>query len=326
MAHVAWSEGSGEHRRHRSAKEEYFRLTTLLCGKLPGESGEDMIIGPGQHVHPFTFVLPNEQLPMSFETETGRVRYTIKATVDRPWAIDYVTTQPFTVLSALDLNSIPEAKVSDQNQVSKTICCLCCASGPITSHFRIDKRGYVPGETIVVNGDVVNNSSRNILSVAAILEMVTTYKADGARKTHRKEVASIRDDGIGPMGAVTWSGKQLKVPAVPASFLVGCNIIDITYILKITADAEHTPFDVDVPLTIIVGTIPLASGQFTEPVSAMEFQTPPQPIVVAQPMPGGQLPPPSYAEYAFGKVDIQDDKNQYGELSYAPVYQYYDYS
>ena len=60
-----------------------------------------------------------------------------------------------------------------QSQDEKTVCCLCCASGPIKASAQIDKGGYVPGETIWVSGFVENNSSREICDINAKLIQVS---------------------------------------------------------------------------------------------------------------------------------------------------------
>lgn len=65
----------------------------------------------GQHNFPFQFMLP-PTLPSSFEHQYGQVRYMLKATIDKPWKFDHHTKLPFTVVSLLDLNAIPEAPVT----------------------------------------------------------------------------------------------------------------------------------------------------------------------------------------------------------------------
>ena len=60
-----------------------------------------------------------------------------------------------------------------QNQVAKTLCCLCCESGPITGVLRLEKTGYVPGEAIYLQGEV-QNLSDTPCSVEVKLNLVHT--------------------------------------------------------------------------------------------------------------------------------------------------------
>lgn len=67
-------------------------------------------MSPGTHEYPFSCNLP-PNLPSSFESDYGRIRYTIKAKLDRPWKFDHETKAAFTVNSTLDLNQQPHASV-----------------------------------------------------------------------------------------------------------------------------------------------------------------------------------------------------------------------
>ena len=40
-----------------------------------------------------------------------------------------------------------------QGNNSKFLCCLCCKTGPISALFRVDRSGYVPGDSIILNFD-----------------------------------------------------------------------------------------------------------------------------------------------------------------------------
>jgi len=68
-------------------------------------------LAAGHHVYPFTFTLP-PNLPSSFESHIGNVRYQLKAKIDRPWKCDDQVKKMFTVISILDLNNEQMAMVS----------------------------------------------------------------------------------------------------------------------------------------------------------------------------------------------------------------------
>jgi len=57
----------------------------------------------GTHKYPFSFTLP-PTVPPSFEGVHGYVRYTAKATMERPWKFNHDTHSAFTVIGLLDLN------------------------------------------------------------------------------------------------------------------------------------------------------------------------------------------------------------------------------
>jgi hypothetical protein len=74
-------------------------------------SGMTEMLPAGEHSFLFSMSLPNN-LPSSFEGEYGYVRYTVKATLDRPWKFNHEVKATFTVLLHLDLNLDPLIKVS----------------------------------------------------------------------------------------------------------------------------------------------------------------------------------------------------------------------
>ena len=59
-----------------------------------------------------------------------------------------------------------------QANVDKTVCCLCCGSGPFKLLIQTDKSGYVPGETMWISGSCDNNSARNISCLSVELHQV----------------------------------------------------------------------------------------------------------------------------------------------------------
>ncbi|CAH1798041.1 unnamed protein product [Owenia fusiformis] len=166
-ADVFWRESSGtgdsKTTHTYSNHESYFEHFIGLWGATaPGESGNDPSHPQGHFTYQFQFLLP-PVLPSSFEIKQGHVRYWVKATIGRSWKFDHNCKRPFTVLSHLDLNIYqPNILLGLEGRDQKTLCCWCCASGPISATVRIAKQGYVPGEPIYINAKIENNSSRKM--------------------------------------------------------------------------------------------------------------------------------------------------------------------
>ncbi|XP_046337202.1 arrestin domain-containing protein 3-like [Haliotis rufescens] len=406
-AYVHWTErhttGSGDNRRtetrHYSAREQYFNQDILLAGRWKQQSGEDIHLPAGRHTFPFAFQLP-PQLPSSFEGQHGHVRYTAKGIIDKPWKFDHETKRPFTVICLLDLNRDPNAMIPAQGANSKTLCCWCCASGPISANFSIDRQGYVPGEAIILKAEIDNQSNRRIKSSSVKMTMVTMFHATSKTRTSSRVIAKLKHGEIEEGGHDYWNGDQLVIPPLPPSFLAGCNIIDIRYNVQFEVTPSGPSFDLDIPLPVIIGTIPLQSVLAQHPPMAPPVGAPmimpnpagaggaypppgagapqpgayPPPGAGAYPHPGAgaypptgagaaqpgayppptgayppgeslppgappayppgmptdlpNLPPPSYGECVFGKVDIKEEgENEHlqGDNRYAPVYTYYDW-
>ena len=79
---------------------------------------DDIKLKPGSYSYPFSNTLPLG-IPSSYEAHIGRIRYCIKAQIDRPWAFDDKTKAFFTVSSLFDLNTRPELLVSLLNFLVK---------------------------------------------------------------------------------------------------------------------------------------------------------------------------------------------------------------
>ena len=57
-------------------------------------------------------------------------------------------------------------------QDSKVVSCCCCLDGLIEATIKIDRRCFVPGETIFVSGEVANNSNTDIRKITVKLKQV----------------------------------------------------------------------------------------------------------------------------------------------------------
>nr|XP_002129778.1 arrestin domain-containing protein 3-like [Ciona intestinalis] len=334
-ANVHWSEsrGSGKNRRtvHYRSSETYFEQTSYVYGQgSMGPYQNEKKLPGGQSNFPFQFILP-PQLPSSFEGAHGYVRYVVHASIDKPWKFDPNTKTAFTVLDMLDLNQEQHARSPATMNDSKTLCCLCCASGPIAAEVHIDRTGYVPGEFIAVNANVENGSSSKLPGTSASIIQSVTFKTTRKSRTRSNTVVEINGQGMDAGKSLQWNNERLQVPALPPSMLRFCNIIDIQYHLQFTVVTPGTSINLRLNLPIQLGTIPLQGltpYSIHPPMGSFPVSSPPvEPS--APPPPTYEPPPPTYMAAVGGEVNIRDeDDNEHivGGTSYAPQYTYYDWS
>uniref|UniRef100_A0A914DQK0 Arrestin C-terminal-like domain-containing protein n=1 Tax=Acrobeloides nanus TaxID=290746 RepID=A0A914DQK0_9BILA len=287
-------------------------IETYMDNKFVLWDGSDKKMLPaGIHKLNFVFPLPHT-CPPSYEGEFGYIRYYCKAKIDRPWQFDKTVIAGFTVLPHFDLNTIPHA------------------ANPRAS---IPKYGYVPGESIDIQMDFLNESSRKIdcIDVKLIEYTIYTGKCDytshRARKEHDRTVNQIKHHS--KIQAKT-SGSEilsLKVPPIVPSFH-NCSIIQVDYILKVNVDAHgfmNNTMSFNLP--ILIGTYPIIPRAIESPAYPMappDYVAPPQSTVPPEAIFG---PPPSYAICKFGQGTValydKDAKNA-ENFGFAPRYLYYN--
>ncbi|KAI4477956.1 hypothetical protein M0804_012436 [Polistes exclamans] len=317
-----------------SAHEEYFQTKYYLVGSA---SGNEIEIQAGEHKFPFTCSLP-EHLPSSFESDFGHVRYTVKATLDRPWKFDQDVKAAFTVVSPFDLNTESRSSERITEDMSKSFSCLCCASAPLNVSYSLPVRGYVPGQSMPIKVNVENLSTVTVNRIALILCKIVTFRATNPSTDTRIEEIIVTEISKGPFagGATADYEQYLDVPALPPSNLNSCAIIDLEYRLKVQACVEgwyHRNLKSDT--LVFVGTVPLLNYQTPSapPESLICNDSPTKSSDKFQPSPTSnlypQLPPPKYEESTYGARNLRERGESEHVIGltnhFAPKYPFYHF-
>ncbi|KAG7204887.1 hypothetical protein KM043_005285 [Ampulex compressa] len=319
--------------------EQYFETKYYLVGS---PAGGEIDIQSGEHKFPFTYTLPTH-LPSSFESDFGHIRYTVKAVLDRPWKFDQEVKRLFTVVSPFDLNQEPRAKESVQQEMSKTFCCLCCGTPPLTVNYSLPVRGYVPGQGIPVKINVENLSGVTVDAVKLILCKVVTFRATTPRMDTKTEEIVVSQVSKGPVeGSGNADYEQvLDIPPVPPSNLPNCTIIELEYCLKVEACVSgwyHR--NLSSSMLIFMGTVPLVDYQTpSAPPARMDpdYQTKPSEPGWVPPLPPEtlsnlypSLPPPSYEESQYSARNLRErgeSDHVYGLSNrFSPRYPVYNFA
>lgn len=309
-------------------------------------------ISMGEHVHQFRFQIPPENLPTSFEGEYGFIRYSLVGSIDRPWKDQITTRKMFSVWEYVDCNNplLSAPQVGQSEKLQKGGCCSPAKRSYIT--LQLDRRGYCPGENVIVSLKVEDFPPGIIVKM--MLTMVSMFKMNETPQNKsgqtKRDVLQTCTIGTVPTGAKShrFPNASLQIPSVPPTIRwkgksgLGIQVFYLAEVKMFKKKGKKAKqfWHVNVPVTM--GTIPLnpANAQLThaplratlsnnrasqmmEPPPYDQFDVSPS----APPMPANFSDvPPSYEECCLGSSALEPNapsapaENIYGDQSFVPSY------
>lgn len=329
---VRWTSGSGDNKKTYQDTETYIDERQYVIG----DSSNEMHIAAGDYEYPFQFQLPVE-IPSSFVGEHGDIVYRVKGVIDRPWKFDHEAVAFFNVVGVYDLNLDPEAgnpqTVSDQ----KTLGCLCCISGPVSATVKVNRSGYVPGETIYLEATADNESDSMIEKTQVKLVQSILFYAQGQEKEDKTTILELEKGEVEPGESENWQDTALHIPALPPSKLIHCDNIEIKYNIVFRVMPIGCSFSLRVFVPVVIGTIPLRST-FSQFQRLPSEDNPSENQALPTPFTGNtdfsctgpfsaypDLPPPTYEEAKLLPSIERDNVEEHatGNWDFRPIYPYY---
>ncbi|XP_078045517.1 arrestin domain-containing protein 2-like [Augochlora pura] len=333
-----------------SASEHYFTLRGDAIGST--ESDSRVELEEGYREYPFKFQLPCN-IPSSFENFYGKIRYTVKAIINRPWKFDHECKAAFTVVSSLDLNAHREKCLGIYDEAQKNLFCCCYKLGTMNITIQVPTSGYVPGQLINTSMNFGTASSQvPVTKISTKLERMTRFHATTKTRTEYFEITSSSYSG--PFSRHTLANLEIRVPPTPPSHLSFCKIIDMDYYLKVIVHFPATHIKLQRRYPLIIGSVPLyiePSAPHEPPYIAKEPVASPLISLPDAPQPGvsntqpphvgfivpdqagtstnWDIPPPSYEECISGTQHIKDhDESDYvrgANTPFSPKYPVFNY-
>ncbi|XP_035658430.1 arrestin domain-containing protein 3-like [Branchiostoma floridae] len=317
------------------SREHYFQDAKILWAPSQEKNNYNPVLPAGKYSFPFQYQLPSSGLPTSFESEYGRVRYSVEAIIDQPRGKpDKKFKRVFTVLDMYDLNEDPNAMTPSTAKGSKTIGMLMFTSDPIEVDVKTDRGAYCPGEVVRLSGTITNGSGTDIRHTTVQLIQMATCVGSGQRmcfenQTRTKyesktlsEVKTMAGCKAKSSADLSGAGIALPIPAVPPSVKRYCGIVGVEYMIKFIVNIPGLHKNLEVELPITIGVIPLRTYYPQSP----SF---PQHPVDQPPQYAEGPPPPYYAVATPAKIEKdQADRGAecLGPKEYVPKYAYYDWN
>lgn len=124
----------------------------------------------------------------------------------------------------------------------------------------IPQSGYVPGETVVITGEISNQSKVKVEEVKFVLRKIIHYHSQTPHIKTLEEIENVceqRINGEDPK-ALSQMRQELQIPAIPPTIATLSRVININYEIKVEVKVKaHINPVIRIPITI--GTAPLVN-------------------------------------------------------------------
>ncbi|KAL2092379.1 hypothetical protein ACEWY4_012177 [Coilia grayii] len=244
-ARVSWSDDVGPINHYYSNNETYFKLTEYFMQKKKDE-GQDGIplltdqagkpysntLAPGCHLFPFSFHLPQADLPPSFKGVHCKIVYYLEAKLSRSMRIPSKARTEFTYVSKLDPNHRALQLVQQDFKEEK----LFLNNGSVSMDISIDNTEYSLGEGITVTGRIENNCSRPAKPIYCLYQKQSCF-ADKERKVNTRDILKEEGDLVEPSTSTAVT-KVLSIPCNISTTVLNSNILAIEYRLRVYLDVK----------------------------------------------------------------------------------------
>lgn len=144
-------------------------------------------------------------------------------------------------------------------EITKSFCCWPCRTGPLSLTASIPQTGYVPGQNIVIQAQVINLSGSTIDQMKFVLRQSIAYHSQTPTRATKEELRTIqqkRSTGVAQNNEERFE-ISLPIPSTPPTNVGACRIIFISYDIKVEAKVVGVNTNPFVLLPITIGNIPL---------------------------------------------------------------------
>ncbi|KAG5841063.1 hypothetical protein ANANG_G00195600 [Anguilla anguilla] len=217
---------------------------TLLTGS--GETYSNIVV-PGIHEYPFTFQIPQGDMPSSFKGTSGKIFYTLEAKLSRSMRAPSKTKTKFTFISKTDplIPDLMEPQFGIKEEKMKVF-----NSGNVAMNIRTERIGYLQGEGLKITAEIGNNSSRNIVPKFRLYQKQSFF-ARGNRRVYTKNVLKEAGETISASTHQTVT-KVLTIPNSVCPTILNCKVVHVEYRLKVYLDIPFAAKDPEVKLPVVI--------------------------------------------------------------------------
>ncbi|XP_058492735.1 arrestin domain-containing protein 3-like [Solea solea] len=257
-AEVTWYEdggggggGGGRDTVVHSNKKRYFYFEhIILQDKNKGDGSE--LISAGRNVYPFTFVIPNKDMPSSYQGKWGKITYSLRAQLTQSiWLVHKTKIEfPFLTKTEFPFASKSEMIIIGLKEEQSATRISFFGSGKVTMNASSEKMGVKQGEAMAVSVEVLNDSARTVTPTFYLCEK-QTFVTPSKRTVHTCDVLFGTGDPV-PAESSRTITKVLSVPVETPPTFFNCCMMKLEHRLKVTLDVPQA--EIRLPLVVLLGS------------------------------------------------------------------------
>ncbi|XP_031165156.1 arrestin domain-containing protein 3 isoform X1 [Sander lucioperca] len=325
-AEVLWTERYGKTTVVYHAKDKYFSIKQYLIHDkdltggdtqtlLTNQNGQTWsnVVSPGCHVYPFTFQIPFQVMPSSFDGSVGKIVYLLEAKLSRSMRVPQKDSTKINFVTKADLRSHPELMMPQHDSKDKKMKFF--NSGTVAMDVNLERTGFFQGEGLKVLASIQNNSSRQIKPKYCVYKKHSFF-ARGKRRVCTWDLFKEVGEPIAPFNKENVT-RVLSVPLDLEPSILNCSIIKMEYRLRVYLDVKYASDpEIKFPIVILpvsqvpagVAPPPAASGFGFEPFGS----TNPPAWGIVPPQPPAGAPHPSDAPPPYGACVMYPPLTDFG--------------
>ncbi|KAL3063096.1 hypothetical protein OYC64_002809 [Pagothenia borchgrevinki] len=324
-ARVLWSERIGQTTVTYYSKDKYFSIKHyFLWDKDSGDDNETLltnqlgnpysnVVAPGSHVYPFSFQIPPQDMPSSFDGAFGKIVYVLKAKLSRSMRAPTKDSTKINFVTKADLTGDPGLMEPQHESKDKKMKFF--NSGTVAMDVNLEKTGFFQGEGLKVMAYIQNNSSREIKPKYCVYRKHSFF-ARGKRRVSTQDLYKEVGEPIPPSTNQNVT-RVLSIPLDVEPSILNCSILKAEHRLRVYLDVKYAS-DPEIKFPIVILPAPMVPGVEAPPLAASGFgfepfgktyppswgMVPPQPPSAPQPSaPQPSDPQPSDPPPAYGTWD-----------------------
>ncbi|XP_054629666.1 arrestin domain-containing protein 3-like isoform X2 [Dunckerocampus dactyliophorus] len=234
-----------------SVNEKYYTIRQEILGEARQDGFHEARVGSiaqGRNVFPFSFKIPDRDMPSSIKSSLCRIVHKLKAELKQSMKLPKKADTYFTFVSKPAV-AIP-GLMTPQHGCKQTSINL--GSGTVSMDVHTDKMGYKQGEALHIRIEILNQSTRLVTPTVMFFRKETSF-GNGYQSIAEKKLLQMEAQPVAS-GRTETVIKRIPIPRRLPPSVLNCCMFTLEYKLKVYLDIKYKiDQGVIIPIVVLPG-------------------------------------------------------------------------